>query len=168
MLDKLYYFQSILGSLLVSGAEWNTLDVNYEKPHVQRVWRQFGEYRINLHRIFPCGRYGCFFHPHPWPSALKIEDGRYEMSIGYGGGLELKSDNIAKLILPAGSYYEMTDFDSWHSVRPLDGPVMSLMITGKPWNRLMPKSDNIKLSSLSDENRNQILDFFIKRYPNIK
>ncbi len=44
MLDKLYYFQSILGSLLTSGAEWNTLDINYEKPHVQRVWRQIGDY----------------------------------------------------------------------------------------------------------------------------
>lgn len=167
MLDKLYYFQSILGSLLTSGAEWNTLDINYEKPHVQRVWRQIGDYRISLHRIFPCEIHECFFHPHPWPSAIKIESGRYEMSIGYGSGLDPKT-NITRLILPAGSYYEMTDFDAWHSVRPLDIPVMSLMITGKPWNRIMPKSDKIKLSSLSNQNRDEIMDYFINKYPNNK
>ena len=164
MLDSLYYFQSILGSLLQSGAQWSTLDVNYEKPHVQRVWRQVGEFRINLHKILPCESHECFFHPHPWPSVVKIEDGRYEMSIGYGAELEPKT-NITKLILPAGSYYEMTNFDSWHSVRPLDNPVMSLMITGKPWNRTMPKSNKIKMACLTDENRDEILEFFRKRYP---
>lgn len=164
MLDKLYYIQSILGTLLNSGAEWSTLDINYEKPHVQRVWRAVGDFRVSLHRIFPCEPHECFFHPHPWPSALKIEDGRYQMSIGYGAGLKPKT-NITKLILPAGSYYEMTDFDSWHSVRPLDRPVMSLMITGKPWKREMPKSDSIQLSCLTDETRDDIMNFFRRRYP---
>lgn len=167
MLDKLYYIQSHLGELLESPEAWSTLDINYEKPHVQRVWRQVGDLRVSLHKIFPCEYYECFFHPHPWPSALKIEDGRYEMSIGYGEGLTPRCD-ITKLILPAGSYYEMTDYNAWHSVRPLDTPVMSLMVTGKPWGRTMPKSDKIQLSCLTDETKVDIMSFFQRRYPNVK
>lgn len=165
MLDKLYYIQSILGTLLNSGTEWNTLDINYEKPHVQRVWQTVGEFRVNLHRIFPCYAHESFFHPHPWPSALKIEEGRYEMNVGYGIGLEPDARYLTTLILPAGSYYEMTHYNAWHSVRPLDGPVMSVMITGKPWKREMPKSNNIQLSCLTNETRDEILNFFRKRYP---
>jgi len=36
-----------------------------------------------------------------------------------------------KLILPKGTVYEMTDRDAWHSVRPLDRPCCTLMVTGK-------------------------------------
>lgn len=164
MLDKLYYFQSILGTLLHSGTEWNTLDINYERPHVKRVWRQIGDFRINLHEIIPCDPTVTFFHPHRVPSAMKIESGRYGMDIGYGPGL-IDPGKMMKVILPAGSYYEMTDPDSWHSVYPIDEPVMSLMVTGKPWDRLMPKSNKIQLSSLTDETRDGILNFFRKRYP---
>lgn len=167
MLDKLYYFQSILGTLLHSGTEWNTLDINYEKPHVRRVWRQVGDYRINLHEILPCDPTVAFFHPHRVPSAMKIEKGRYGMNVGYGARL-VEPSKMMNLILPEGAYYEMTDSDSWHSVYPIDEPVMSLMITGKPWPRLMPKSDKIQLSCLSDDVRDGIIEFFQRRYPNVK
>lgn len=166
MLDKLYYIQSILPELLLE-SDWNTLDINYEKPHVQRVWRQVDDLRVSLHRIFPCKINECFFHPHPWPSAMKIESGRYEMALGYGTDLNAKL-NIATIILSPGSYYEMTDIDSWHSVRPLGGPVMSLMVTGKPWGRQMPKSDRIQLSCLTDETKFDIMGFFRRVYPSVK
>lgn len=164
MLNVLYKIQSILGSLLKETEEWKTLDINYEKPHVQRVWRQVNNHRISLHRIFPCNVSECFFHPHPWPSAMKIESGKYEMLLGYGADLPHGNLNVAKMILAAGSYYEMTDINSWHSVRPMDDPVMTLMVTGKPWQRSMPKSDKIQLSCLTDEVRDEIMGFFKKRY----
>ena len=32
------------------------------------------------------------------------------------------------------------DRDAWHHVRPLDAPVLTLMVTGVPWQRSAPKS----------------------------
>ena len=59
---------------------WKTLDVNYEPPQVHRMWVQHGDYRVNLHRIFPCKM--PIYHPHPWPSVILVLDGEYEMGVG--------------------------------------------------------------------------------------
>ena len=60
----------------------------------------------------------------------------------------------------AKAAYEMADINSWHSVRPLNQSVMSIMVTGKPWNREMPKLKANKMSPLSAVNSKFIFDFF--------
>jgi hypothetical protein len=159
MLDQLTLAEQQLPYLLTKPELWQSLFVNYEKPHVERVWCPWGDYRINLHRILPCQAEETFFHPHPWPSAMKILGGTYQMLIGYGSGLQ-EPPISTTCNLTAGSTYEMVDPDSWHSVRPLDRPVWSVMLTGKPWGREMPKSDQIRLSCLEDSKVKEILTFF--------
>lgn len=163
MLHALLMAEQQLPELLRSPERWQTLDITYEKPRVERVWTQWGEYRLNLHRIHPCDAGQAFFHPHPWPSAMRILSGCYEMAIGYGSGLETPPE-AARLILTSESCYEMNNPDAWHYVRPLAGPVISFMVTGAPWNRNMPKSDKISLSSLTTETKEEIMEFFLKRY----
>lgn len=148
-------------SFLMFSDGWQSLDINYEEPRVERVWRQWSDYRICLHRIHPCDV--SFFHPHPWPSTMRVLSGNYEMSVGYGEGEKVPPIS-SRIILAPGSSYEMTEVNGWHSVRPLGGPVMSLMVTGKPWGRAMPKSDKIKLSTLNEEGVNEMLTFFRKEY----
>ena len=46
-------------------------------------WR---DCRIYLHRIYPCAPGEALFHPHLWPSAMRILSGEYEMAVGYGAG----------------------------------------------------------------------------------
>lgn len=157
MLEILKQAEIELCSLLAEPDRWQTLDINYEKPRVERVWTQWGDYRINLHKIHPCEE--AFFHPHPWPSAIKILSGVYEMAIDYGAGLE-EPPEAARMILTSGSEYEMLNPDGWHYVRPLIEPVMSLMVTGKPWNRSMPKSDKVVLSTLSNESKTELITYF--------
>ena len=84
---------------------WNGLYIDYHPPIVERVWTQVGENRIYLHRIHPCSEGEALFHPHPWPSAMRILSGEYEMGIGYGEGTEppeiaaiVKLDGIRKLL----------------------------------------------------------------------
>ncbi len=129
---------------------WQSMYINYHQPYVMRLWRPWGnDLRIYLHKIYPCTRDKALLHPHPWPSAMKVVSGQYEMGVGYGAGNE--APKIAStLTLPAGATYEMTDPDAWHYVRPIGGPAYSLMITGRPWNRESPGS-GLETRRLTDE-----------------
>ena len=162
MLEQLLSAEKSLPSLL-RNADWQSLFINYEKLFVERLWIPWNEYGLNLHIIHPCDEEESFFHPHPWASAMKIVNGIYEMKIGYGSGLVEPVTAITCWLNP-NSYYEMTNIDSWHSVRPLGKPVMSVMLTGKPWNRKMPKNDKVKLSCLLDDRKSAILSMFKEIY----
>lgn len=111
---------------LLAHAQWQSLDVTYHEPHVERLWIQWGRYRILLHRIWPCSS-DPLYHPHRWPSAILIVNGQYEMRVGTEG------HEAANLVLPAGSIYEMLDPYAWHAVRPIGGPSDSIMVIDQPY-----------------------------------
>lgn len=145
---------------------WQGLDITYHPPRVERVWCQFGTYRINLHRIYPCDTDEALFHPHPWPSAMHLLDGVYEMAVGYNKGS--KKPPIAALIeFPAGSYYEMSDPDAWHYVRPINGPALTVMVSGIPWGRPAPKSIE-PLQLLSPKRQKMLMGEFADYYKTLK
>lgn len=153
-----------LPDLLKDTSGWNTLDVDYEPPRVERLWQQFEDgFRVCLHRIHPCEQ--ALFHPHPWPSAVKILSGLYEMGVGYGVG---KKDppEAATLVLSTGSSYEMIEPDGWHYVRPLGAPSLSVMVMGPPYGlrHLGEKGPENKLGPLSDSAKLQIIDEFSRFY----
>jgi hypothetical protein len=162
MLEELYQLEKDLPNHLEDESCWNSLYVDYHKPYVKRLWKQVGDSRIFLHQIFPCDRSESLLHPHPWPSAMKVIGGTYEMGVGYSETNEVPVI-ASTLILPINSYYEMLDINSWHYVRPLDKPSFSLMITGKPWNRESPKS-NYKMRELDQSEKRIIFDEFKKLY----
>jgi hypothetical protein len=94
---------------------------------------------------------------------MRILEGEYEMAVGYGKGET--TPPVAALMIAAGDFrYEMTDPDAWHYVRPLGRPSMSLMVTGKPWDRPAPRSGK-ELQPLNDAQRAALFEFFRKRYP---
>lgn len=137
MLERLDTMLHELPALLASTDGWRGLRIDYHPPFVDRAWRPWHDCRISLHRIHPCPPGAALLHPHPWPSAMKILAGHYEMAVGYGAGV-VRPPIAARIILPAGATYEMVDRDAWHDVRPLDGPVLSVMLSGAPWDRAMP------------------------------
>lgn len=139
---------------------WHSLAVRYETPHVNRLWWEWGDYRINLHKIFPCET--ALWHPHPWPSAVKIFSGSYEMGLAYGD--EKARYTVARTILCEGSCYTMTEQLGWHYVRPIGEPSMSVMVTGKPWDTGNAKhpGKGISHDPLRDRERWEILEFFQK------
>jgi hypothetical protein len=142
---------------------WSSVYVDYHPPIVRRLWRQWDDtHRIFLHEIEPCGPGEALYHPHPWPSAVKILSGRYQMGIGYGSGTKPPPIGTTAL-LTAGSSYEMIDRDAWHYVRPLVSSSMSLMITGKPWEREAPKS-HPELRPLTPDEAQNLLAFFEQYY----
>lgn len=160
MLEALAAAERRLPDLLLrADAEWESLDVDYEPPRVERLWRFLEDgCRLYLHRIHPCER--ALFHPHPWPSAIKVLSGTYEMGLGSSSTAEDPTE-AATLMLTAGSSYEMIEPNGWHYVRPIGGPSLSLMITGAPW---APKHPGLKgpkeksLEPLAPDVRAKLLD----------
>lgn len=148
---------------LLARRDWNSLRVTYEPPEVERVWRKWGEHRILLHCIHPCAPGLPLFHPHPWPSIVKVLAGRYEMGVGHGPGLATPPIAMT-MIAGAGTTYAMTDRDSWHYVRPLAQPSYSLMVTGKPWQREMPRADHPQQPTLAPARVDELLREFAARF----
>ena len=163
MLDVLAQVEEVLPELLRDAGGWQSVLVNYHPPMVERLWCSWRGYRVFLHRIHPCDAGQALFHPHPWPSAMRVLEGEYEMAVGFGAGT-VEPPVAARLIVRGDFRYEMTHPDSWHYVRPLHLPTLSVMVTGKPWKREAPKS-SAPLLPLRPEQQAELLDAFRKFYP---
>lgn len=171
MLKKLAEVEEALPLLLPYGEDWNTLLIDYEHPHVHRLsWQYDKEHRVLLHKIHPCDEGAALIHPHPWPSAMRIYLGAgcsgYEMVVGRGSPDEETPSIPAKLVLQHGSTYEMLHEQSWHSVRPIDGSIYSVMVIGRPF--ATPKQERFgqgRVHNILDAaQQGDLLDFFRARY----
>lgn len=159
MLATLAAAEAELPALLEDAAAWNSLHIDYHPPVVERMWRPWRDVRVSLHRIHPCAPGEALLHPHPWPSAILVVSGTYEMGVTYGAGT-LAPPLASKVVLAPGSRYEMIDPDGWHYVRPLGAPSLSLMVTGKPWSRAMPVEPEQPLVAMRDDARASLLAAF--------
>lgn len=136
MLERLHQAIQQLPVLLQD--TWESLDIDYHPPRVERLFRPFGEGRLYLHRVHPCRKADALFHPHPWPCAIRVLSGRYEMGMGVGRERPV----VASRLIATGPFdYEMTDRDAWHYVRAIGAPALSIMVTGAPWDRASPRPD---------------------------
>lgn len=139
MLEKLYEAERLLPDLLESPEGWTGLYAPSERPHLMRVWRQWGEDRIYLHEFGDCALSEVFAHPHPWASAIRILEGECEMGLAFGDDLETPPPVFCRTLLVAGSAYEITRPDGWHWVRPMGKGYRSIMVAGPtiwPKNRI--------------------------------
>jgi hypothetical protein len=163
MLTVLHAAERELPHLLLDEAGWNSLKIDYHAPFVDRVWRNWGEYRVSLHRIHPCAPEDALFHPHPWPSAMRVHSGTYEMAVGHGAG-DARPPLAVRLVASGAMEYEMTDPDAWHYVRPIGGVAITVMVTGRPWTRSAPRSD-APLQPLPAEDVADLLQHYRTLYP---
>lgn len=154
MIEVFNRAEAVLSDLLNLPAQsgWNSLDVNYHHPRVERLWRPFeGEYRLMLHCIHPCTPEESLYHPHPWPSVVRVIQGTYWMKAGSGPGLDpppITMDVMIKAWPNSNFVYAMLHPDGWHQVVPLERPVYSVMVIGKPWNRPIPEVSEVIKGSL--------------------
>ncbi|TXH19297.1 MAG: hypothetical protein E6R03_00830 [Hyphomicrobiaceae bacterium] len=126
-----------LPHLLAERSRWQSMDITYFPPHVERLWTAWGDYRVRLHRVYPPDkpvpiRVGdvptdILWHPHKEPSAIYIVAGECLHHAG--------SENAVLVThaLGAGMSYEMVHPEAYHAVEALRGPYDSVMVTGKPY-----------------------------------
>ena len=94
---------------------------------------------------------------------MRVLEGYYEMAVGFGAGME--TPPVAALMVARGDFrYEMTHPDSWHYVRPLGRPTLSVMVTGKPWARESHRSSK-PLAPLRPDQVAELFALFRERYP---
>lgn len=146
--------------------EWQTLDVDYYPPRVERVWRKLSDTRrLFVHLIHPTDQ-PCLLHKHRWPAAFAMLSGAYETALTRCEE-EIDTDAarslpvVSRHIVSAGSFYEMTDTHALHYVRPLgDRPSLSLMLTGPlyPEASYRQEAPHPELKQLTQERADQILD----------
>lgn len=161
-LDALKQVEDLLPELLLRN-DWETVDIDYHPPRVERVCLKYGSLRINLHRIHATTSSEALFHQHPWPSAMRVLMGSYEMGLGFG--VEEKAPPLAATVmLTEGVSYEMLHPNGWHYVCPVTELSYSLMVSGCPWPGREMKS-LLQLKPLKVEAKEEILSFFQKKYP---
>jgi hypothetical protein len=144
---------------------WESKDIDYTTPIVERVWLPINDKRLSLHVIHPCEDGEAYMHPHVWESAMYVLPigGLYEHQIGvrtydeYGDAGEPKDYVACKQIVEGGMYYEMLEKSAIHSVRPIAQPVFTVMLSGKPiWKENSCKLPK-ELVPLSDDRKKEIL-----------
>lgn len=164
LIEKLQQIERTrLYDLLCDASIWKSLNIDYHPPHVERIWCQVGNYRLYLHFIQACNKGEALFHPHPWPSAIHVISGEYEMGMGFGAGVE--PPEVFATILSQGSmYYEMPHIDGWHYVRPTTGPCASVMLVGEPWDREQVGKDYDELLPLHNDRIHIMLEWFKEMY----
>jgi len=164
MLNVLFAAEREMPDLLADESAWTGLYADSERPALTRLWRQWGEYRVYLHAFDPCEADEVFCHPHPWAFAVRIHAGTYEMSVSHGAeGRE--PDEVVKMILAAGSCYEMTCRSGLHGVRPVGTRCLSLMVAGPviwPEHRIVANTPTRDLHSYE---RAHLFTYFRSRYP---
>lgn len=166
MIEKLKEVESILHDLVRQPELWNTLDVDYYPPRVERLWMQYDEnHRFFIHIIHPTDA-PCLFHKHRWPAAFKILKGSYEMGIAYSEK-EISSEEaynipaVSRFIMGENSYYEMINTNTLHYVKPMSEETISLMITGPlyPEAEFRKEIVNKELKPLSNNRKKEILGY---------
>ena len=159
---------SILTGTIVPGLQksfeelaWNSLNIDYHPPKVERLWTQIGDLRLMVHRIHPCEvEADALFHPHPWPSAVFILRGSYRMGTGYSA-TSSEPPVTAISTLTSGSSYEMSDRNGWHYVAPGRETSLSLMLIGKPWTKPHPfytEGEKVRLNPLTEKARRCLVE----------
>lgn len=164
MLEKLYEAERLLPDLLESPEGWTGLFADTESPALTRVWRAWGDHRINLHVFGPCPRGKVFPHKHPWDSAIRVW-GDYEMGIGYRVDPHVPPEVFAEMVFKAGSAYAMTGPDVWHWVRPMGEGSESVMVSGPPRYPQNRVRANTAVRVLTEREIIAQLERFKLRYP---
>lgn len=163
--------EKLIWDLLQDPSKWQSLDVDYHPPRVERVWIQLpNKQRLMLHAIHPCERHEALYHPHPWPSAMHIIKGKYEMGLGFkhrtyflGHVISERHVEICKIEFEGDNYYEMCHKRGWHYVRPIDEVCYTVMLIGPPWNNeeeenlIKPKG---KLEPLDEDYKIRLIEQF--------
>jgi len=136
MLAKLEESLNILPDILTNRAAWDSLIVNRRKPYTYRVFTTMPSgLRCCLHRFDPCHTHEAFAHPHPWPGAFIILEGKYRMMTGFScdGRLQPGYSEVITQILTKHSAYEIINPLTWHAVVPLV-TTYTIMVNDSPWD----------------------------------
>lgn len=171
--------ENLIPDLLKDRDGWQSLMIDYQPPHLMRLYRQVGAVRVNLHYFMPAEDVSAarrktdsynenLYHPHAWASAMRILQGEYEQYVGFATrrGIDAAPPKTQHLLHKEGDAYAMDHPWIWHQVIPQPNQAVStLMVTFVPadWDQDVPKSTR-PLRSLTPAERDFMFDHFTRLY----
>jgi hypothetical protein len=132
MLELLDDALAAIPDLLDTPDAWDSLLINRRKPYTYRAFTLWRGYRLCLHRFETCDEAEAVLHPHPWPGAFAILRGSYLMGVGTSADRTSPPRQALRVVLTAGSRYEITSPLTWHSVVPRE-ECYTVMVNGEAW-----------------------------------
>jgi hypothetical protein len=170
VLELLHAAEKDLPSLLARPEGWRSYQLDRHPPRIDRMLRQYRDGKLYLHRIHACAPGLADYHRHPWPSAMRLVEGSYELALGYGAG-ERPPEVAVRRIVRSGFEYEMIVPHAWHSVRAIDNSALTIMVTGPRWSRRssrhhppQPLVDE-PIAPLEEAEIETMLEGYWQRYP---
>jgi len=159
--------------------DWKSALIDFRQPVVERLWRQWGQWRVCLDRILPCDPGEVVHqHRHRHSMAMHILAKTKPLPEGYLIKATVaplphipisSQDTVAgynvvrhpefpdeKIVVVASSHIS-------HALIPATEPVMVLMVTNQPWNAPPSKTDQLA-KPLSPEKAREIGKFFSERF----
>lgn len=158
--QKLSSFEKALPRLLTQESQWRDEVVNVP-PVIERLFLQFEGIRAYLHRLGPCAPEDKWWHPHVWPSVMKVLEGHYRMDFGKDG-----AGSVAVIEAVGGITYEMPTRESWHAIYPAT-TCWSIMIAGEYWPGVVlpPLKHGANQGRLQAGERAELFHKFRSLYP---
>lgn len=151
--------------------KWDSLLINRRKPHTERVFRQFGEDRVCLHKFYPCSSDEAFAHPHPWPASFFIIKNGYDMEIGMAENRLEEPKYYERICLEEHSAYMILNPLTWHRISPInDEPTYTVMINGPTFEEedmhsAVRRTKGKDLEKLKEEDKAALLNYFYDLLP---
>lgn len=144
--------------------DWDSLVINKRKPETHRLFRIEGDYRICLHKFYPCNSDEAFSHPHPWPATFHILHGGYNMELGFSSDLESEPLFYETIKFVKGSSYSMMSNRSWHKISPINNrATYTIMINGPEFteqHKAVRRTKGKDLSRLTGREKADLLSIF--------
>ena len=143
---------------------WESLLITKHPPVIHRLSLQTNEDRaLYLHKLHYCGdKTHAYMHSHPWPCAVHVVQGGYEMGVGFSKDLADSPDALYTTRVYAGHSYEMNSADVWHYTKPI-GDTYSIMLVGRRWRKRRAQNTE----PLNWLQRDQLRTFFEEWAPQI-
>ena len=179
MIELLKIIESNIEYILTK-KELKSLDIDYYSPRVERLYLDLPDNRrLFFHVIHKTqDDFNNLYHPHPWPSCMHVLEGKYEMGLSYSENPEhyIETENnknyndiikneICKIEVNSGMYYEMLNRNGWHYVKSLSDISYSVMLIDKPWYK--GNKAPYQLKELSKDRVEEIKNKFLSFYKNL-
>lgn len=177
MLAILEQAERELPALLLNPDDWRGTYSFIGEPVIEWLWMPYGEGKLHIQFVsaYPANLF-MKGHGHAWPLAARIIKGWCATAFGHGlpGGPPPTMGPIRIMGTPPDEDFrradarkqvlEIVDPNAWHFSRPLEGGIIQVMVSGRPW-RSNPHKPDRDFRRLNQGRKNYLVTVAQSLYP---
>lgn len=163
LLEKLNDIEKLLPDFLKVEEDWCGERVVAGPHKADRVFREYNNIDVYLHRLYPCKPEDAIMHTHEGPTAIRILFGNYIMRLGHFDGASYQISST--MIAVPGFSYEMMERRSSHSVAPLTEVYSVRLLDRNSFEDHKEIEGGVSVNSLEEDDLREMLARFKTFYP---